>query len=61
MELEDLKKQFIIDPEEFNKEQLPKLVERVLKHCRLDKNGRIQILNRNCFQSNLSIIVKTFT
>lgn len=44
MSLEELKKQFVVD-EDALKARLEPIVERALRHCRIDKAGQVQILN----------------
>ena len=44
MTLEELKRQFVVN-EDALKARLEPLVEKALRHCRIDKSGQVQILN----------------
>jgi len=46
-EIEDLKKKFIVNKKEYEKEKLPSLVEKALKYCKVDETGLITIENPN--------------
>ncbi|MFQ6084300.1 MAG: hypothetical protein ACE5KE_09655 [Methanosarcinales archaeon] len=41
--IEELKKKFIISPEEYDKSLLSEQIEIVLKFCRVDPNGRVLV------------------
>jgi hypothetical protein len=45
MTLEELKKQFVVD-EDALRARLEPVVEKALRHCRIDKAGQVQIFNR---------------
>lgn len=42
--IEELKKRFIVNPDDFDKTYLPRLLEVALKYCRVDTTGRVHVL-----------------
>lgn len=46
MNIEELKKQFIVD-DDVLKTRLEPIVTKALAHCRIDKNGQVLITNKN--------------
>ena len=47
MSLEDLKKSFIVDEENFEDNQLEHLIGKINKICQIDKKGHVKFLNNS--------------
>ena len=41
MELDELKKQFLVDKDKYHEEKLPELIKRALVFCKVDKTGAV--------------------
>jgi len=56
--MEDLKKQFIVDQKAYEKEKIPEQIRKVLKYCKVSKEGRV-LMEKNNFnlRENLKIIL----
>ena len=56
--MEDLKKAFIVDEKAYEKEKIPQQIRKVLKYCKVSKNGNV-LLEKNNFtiRDNLKIIL----
>ena len=44
-DLENLKKKFLVNKKEYEKEKLPILIEKALRYCKVDENGLVAIEN----------------
>jgi len=56
--MEDLKKAFIVDEKAYEKEKIPEQIRKVLKYCKVAKDGKV-LLEKNNFtiKENLRIIL----
>ncbi|MFA7708261.1 MAG: hypothetical protein WCX73_04895, partial [Candidatus Pacearchaeota archaeon] len=39
--MEDLKKEFIIDKDNYEKERIPELVKKILRYCKITNEGQV--------------------
>ena len=56
--MEDLKNLFIVDEQSYEKEKIPQQIKKVLRYCKVSKNGKV-LLEKNKFsiRENLKIIL----
>lgn len=56
--MEDLKKKFIVDEKVYEKEKIPEQINRILKYCKITKEG-IVIIEKNSFtlKENIALIL----
>ena len=59
MDIEDLKKDFIVDAKEFETEDIVESVKLILKYCKIDSNGNIHLMNHDLTQSEKISIALT--
>ena len=45
--MEDLKKLFIVDQKEYEKEKIPEQIKKVLRYCKVAKEGKVIIEKNN--------------
>lgn len=56
--MDELKKQFIVDEKEYSKEKIPEQIRKVLRYCKVSKEGKV-LLEKNNFglRDNLKLIL----
>ena len=59
VEISDLQKKFIVDEDLYQKEELPKLVERTLQYCTVSKNGMVNIRSPDLSQREKAMLFLT--